>query len=58
MATGEHIKDIFGNRLKECPICHKKFYVMNSDYWTYKIGARYYCGWNHFSQAKYKTRGA
>ena len=59
MAKDTKVERVFRNRLKTCAVCGKEFVVMNTDYWTYKVGSRYYCGWNHFSQDKYKkNKGA
>ena len=50
-----HIKELFNDKKKFCPICNKEFYVLRPTLWTYKIGNRYYCGWNHYQEAKKKS---
>lgn len=40
------------NKLRECPICKTKKFVIDPDEYVYKIGTNYYCSWTCYRKAQ------
>lgn len=40
------------NKLRECPICGEKKFVLDPSEYVYKIGCKYYCSWTCYRKAQ------
>lgn len=40
------------NKLRECPICKEKKFVVDPSEYVYKIDHKYYCSWTCYRKAQ------